>query len=289
MVANLDRTNRCAASAADTIAPSKADKSQTSSVTRNFRAKLKNAVGPLLALTAMTWRGRCVRWSSGVVAGVVDVSTVWSRFDDAIGGSFWSCVLAVAGAVDRVARERTSVWACDNAAVDWGCVIPGNVSVDSTLCCTFFRLDPPTFCSVDMLVWINRDFKFVCMITCFYRSLDRFLLLWFVGASSKTENKSVRHAFPRQRKWLNFRHTRVRHQTKFSSCIPLNNTQRTISTRFEQRENSTSVIVVVFSKDFFKLRENVNWCLGRKLKDRTATTLRIKYPGFKIPERITNQ
>ena len=61
MVANLDRTNRCAASAADTIAPSKADKSQTSSVTRNFRAKLKNAVGPLLALTAMTWRGRCVR------------------------------------------------------------------------------------------------------------------------------------------------------------------------------------------------------------------------------------
>jgi hypothetical protein len=54
IVANFDRSKRCAASAADTIAPSKADKSQISSVTKNLRAKLKNAVGPLLALTAIT-------------------------------------------------------------------------------------------------------------------------------------------------------------------------------------------------------------------------------------------
>jgi hypothetical protein len=54
MVANFDRSNRCAASAAETIAPSKADRSHISSVTKNLRAKLKNAVGPLLALTAIT-------------------------------------------------------------------------------------------------------------------------------------------------------------------------------------------------------------------------------------------
>jgi hypothetical protein len=54
IVANLERSSRWAASAADTIAPSKADRSQISSVTRNFLARLKNAAGPLLALTAIT-------------------------------------------------------------------------------------------------------------------------------------------------------------------------------------------------------------------------------------------
>lgn len=39
------------------MAPSRAERSQVSSVTRNFRAKLKNAAGPFDALTAMTCRG----------------------------------------------------------------------------------------------------------------------------------------------------------------------------------------------------------------------------------------
>ncbi len=54
MSAIFDRSRRWAASTADTIAPSSADRSQTSSVARNFLAKLKNAAGPLDALTAMT-------------------------------------------------------------------------------------------------------------------------------------------------------------------------------------------------------------------------------------------
>ena len=54
MSANLERSKRWAASTAETIAPSKADRSQNSSVARNFLARLKNAAGPLDALTAMT-------------------------------------------------------------------------------------------------------------------------------------------------------------------------------------------------------------------------------------------
>ena len=54
MLASLDRSKRWAASTADTMAPSKADRSTTSSVMRNFRARLKKAAGPLDALTAMT-------------------------------------------------------------------------------------------------------------------------------------------------------------------------------------------------------------------------------------------
>ena len=57
IVASLDRSSKCAASTADTIAPSKADKSQVSSVTKNFLARLKNAAGPLEALTAITCLG----------------------------------------------------------------------------------------------------------------------------------------------------------------------------------------------------------------------------------------
>jgi hypothetical protein len=45
-------------------------------VTRNFRARLKKAAGPLEALTAITWSGRFGR-SSGV-DGVV-LSDGWSR------------------------------------------------------------------------------------------------------------------------------------------------------------------------------------------------------------------
>jgi hypothetical protein len=57
IVAIFERSNRCAASTADTIAPSKADKSQDSSVTKNFLARLKKADGPFDTLTAMTCRG----------------------------------------------------------------------------------------------------------------------------------------------------------------------------------------------------------------------------------------
>lgn len=53
----MERSKRCAASTADTIAPSRADKSQSSSVTKNFRARLKKAEGPFETLTAMTCRG----------------------------------------------------------------------------------------------------------------------------------------------------------------------------------------------------------------------------------------
>lgn len=67
--ANFERSSKCAASTAETIAPSNADRSQNSSVTRNFLARLKKAAGPLDALTAITW---CL---SGVEAG----SSVWER------------------------------------------------------------------------------------------------------------------------------------------------------------------------------------------------------------------
>lgn len=53
-VASFERSNKCAASTADTIAPSRAERSHISSVARNFLAKLKNAAGPLDALTAIT-------------------------------------------------------------------------------------------------------------------------------------------------------------------------------------------------------------------------------------------
>jgi len=83
IVASLDRSNRCAASTADTIAPSKAERSHISSVTRNFRAKLKNAVGPLEALTAITCRGLAV--ISGVDGEVL--ADGWSLF----AAGFLSC------------------------------------------------------------------------------------------------------------------------------------------------------------------------------------------------------
>jgi hypothetical protein len=54
MLASLERSSKCAASTAETMAPSSADKSQVSSVTRNFLARLKNAAGPFDALTAIT-------------------------------------------------------------------------------------------------------------------------------------------------------------------------------------------------------------------------------------------
>lgn len=69
MVASCDRSKRCAASAAETIAPSKAERSQTSSTTKNFRAKLKKAAGPFEALTAMTCFGLAA--FSGVLGYVV--------------------------------------------------------------------------------------------------------------------------------------------------------------------------------------------------------------------------
>ena len=71
MEANWDRSNKWAASTAATMAPSSADKSHISSVTRNLRARLKKAAGPLLALTAMTCLCDC-----SVVALVVVVAVV---------------------------------------------------------------------------------------------------------------------------------------------------------------------------------------------------------------------
>ena len=57
MWASFDRSNKCAASTAETMAPSSAERSQYSSVTRNRLAKLKNAAGFFEALTAMTCLG----------------------------------------------------------------------------------------------------------------------------------------------------------------------------------------------------------------------------------------
>jgi len=56
-VANCDLSRRWAASTADTIAPSRAERSHISSVARNFRARLKKAAGPFEALTAITCLG----------------------------------------------------------------------------------------------------------------------------------------------------------------------------------------------------------------------------------------
>lgn len=56
-MASFERSKRCAASTAETIAPSRADKSHISSVTKNLRARLKKAVGPFEAETAMTCLG----------------------------------------------------------------------------------------------------------------------------------------------------------------------------------------------------------------------------------------
>lgn len=60
IVAILDLSSRCAASIADTIAPSKAERSHISSVTKNFLARLKNAEGPFDTLTAIVCRGLSV-------------------------------------------------------------------------------------------------------------------------------------------------------------------------------------------------------------------------------------
>jgi len=64
IVAILERSKRCAASTADTIAPSRAERSHSSSVTKNFRARLKNADGPFDTLTAIT----CLGCSGGEVS-----------------------------------------------------------------------------------------------------------------------------------------------------------------------------------------------------------------------------
>lgn len=57
ILASLERSSRCAVSTAVTMAPSNADRSQDSSVTRNLRARLKNADGCFDALTAITCLG----------------------------------------------------------------------------------------------------------------------------------------------------------------------------------------------------------------------------------------
>ena len=57
IVAICERSKRCAASTADTMAPSSAERSTSSSVTKNFRAKLKKAAGPFATPTAIVCRG----------------------------------------------------------------------------------------------------------------------------------------------------------------------------------------------------------------------------------------
>jgi hypothetical protein len=83
MCASCDRSSRWAASTADTMAPSKADRSQNSSLARNFRARLKNAAGPLEALTAMTCRGDepSLETEDEAVASVADGMMVDGRED----------------------------------------------------------------------------------------------------------------------------------------------------------------------------------------------------------------
>lgn len=74
ILASLERSSRCAVSTAVTMAPSNADRSQDSSVTRNLRARLKNADGCFDALTAITCLG--VVEAVGAAAEVVELVVV---------------------------------------------------------------------------------------------------------------------------------------------------------------------------------------------------------------------
>ena len=79
MVASLDRSRRCAASTAETIAPSSAERSHISSVTKNFLARLKKAAGPFDALTAMTCLGLSAVCDVSSAVGEVASDDGWSR------------------------------------------------------------------------------------------------------------------------------------------------------------------------------------------------------------------
>jgi len=120
IVASLDLSSKWAASTADTIAPSSADKSHTSSVTRNFRARLKKAAGPFDALTAITCLGLMVEEvspplraaSSGVEGDVL--SDAWSR----LAGGFRSCEMPLSSVK---LGGVTGCWVgCLSRAFVWG-------------------------------------------------------------------------------------------------------------------------------------------------------------------------
>lgn len=116
IVAILERSSRCAASTADTITPSRADKSHSSSVTKNFRARLKNADGPFETLTAIT----CFGWSSEVMHSSIPCSyedsvpvVAASNAVEVVGvdGSFDTSTIdkeAISGAASSVSIGRDS-------------------------------------------------------------------------------------------------------------------------------------------------------------------------------------
>ena len=107
-MAILARSNRCAASTADTIAPSKADRSTTSSVTRNFRARLKNADGPFDTLTAMT----CLGWSDQSPSSLpssLPCSEEWSESVPVVAASAVVGVVGVSGSLGLLTNDKEEI------------------------------------------------------------------------------------------------------------------------------------------------------------------------------------
>eukprot|EP00585_Thalassiosira_rotula_P026242 CAMPEP_0196234478 /NCGR_PEP_ID=MMETSP0913-20130531/4568_2 /TAXON_ID=49265 /ORGANISM="Thalassiosira rotula, Strain GSO102" /LENGTH=112 /DNA_ID=CAMNT_0041515553 /DNA_START=418 /DNA_END=753 /DNA_ORIENTATION=- len=102
MVAIFERSNRCAASTADTIAPSRADKSQASSVTKNFRARLKKADGPFDTLTAMT----CLGCSGNEVPSSIPCSEEFSDAVPVVAASNVDGVVGVSGPLGLSSKDK---------------------------------------------------------------------------------------------------------------------------------------------------------------------------------------
>lgn len=143
IVASFERSRRCAASTAETIAPSRADKSHISSVTKNFRARLKKAVGPFDAETAMTCLGpdeiSCVDGevlTVGAVASFASGSCLLDLISIAFEGVDWLEGLALLpfSSVCAVFRDSETT----SSRGDWR-----SVSLD----------DESLPCFVDMLWW----------------------------------------------------------------------------------------------------------------------------------------
>jgi hypothetical protein len=95
------------------MAPSSADKSTSSSVTRNFLDKLKKAAGPLEALTAMTCR---VDRESSRVDGVV-LSDAWSRRLDSL---LLRCMLVICSSGVPIEDARWFVMGVLSVSLDAG-------------------------------------------------------------------------------------------------------------------------------------------------------------------------
>ena len=122
IVAILDRSSRFAASIADTIAPSNAERSQVSSVTKNFLARLKNAEGPFETLTAIVCRGLSV---FGALVSSLSCSDESTELDpvglvsnvDGVKGP-----LAVAVDLSAKLRDDSWSWAASVLGPD-GCIV----------------------------------------------------------------------------------------------------------------------------------------------------------------------